>query len=101
MRRFRAPSKNRVEGIAFTIPELLLVTAWAEFHNLRLSIELDWHVDQTEYEEVITLALPGRTSAHCLLWRATDGIVVQPMVGRAMRYGTISNALDAICPEQV
>lgn len=101
MHMFRASSKNRVEGIAFTIPELLLVTAWAEFHNLRLSIELDWHVDQTEYEEVITLGLPGRIGSHCLLWRSADSIVLQPMVGRARRFTNISDALDAICPEQV
>lgn len=101
MHTFRAPSKSRIEGIAFAIPELLLVQAWAEFHKFRFSIELDWHVDLTEYEEVITLGLPDRTGSHCLLWRAPDGIVVQPMVGRARRYATISDALDAICPEQV
>lgn len=101
MHTFRAPQKHRVEGLAFTIPELMLATAWAEYQNMRLSIELDWHVDQVEYEEVIMLGLPGRVGSHCLLWRAADSIVLQPMVGRAQRFPTISLALDAICPEQV
>ena len=101
MHTFREPSKTRIEGIAFTVSELLLVTAWAQFHNLRLTIELDWHVDQAEYEEVITLGFTNRIGAHCLLWRAPDRIVLQPMIGRARRFTTISDALEAICPEQV
>lgn len=101
MHTFRAPSKTRLEGISFSIPELMLVTAWAQFHNLGMHVELDWHVGQAEYEEVITLRLPDRPGTHCLLWRAPESIVLQPMMGRARRFAAISDALDAICPEQV
>ncbi len=101
MHTSRASSKNRIEGISFSIPELMLMTAWAQFHEFRLNIELDWHVDQTEYEEVITLRLPDRAGPLWLLWRTEQSIVLQPMVGRARRFDDVSDALEAICPEQV
>ena len=66
-----------------------------------MCIELDWHVDQVEYEEVVTLRLPDRPIPHWLLWRTLDGIVLQPMVGRARRFACITDVLGAICPEQV
>lgn len=97
----RAPFKTRTEGFSFSIPELMLVAAWAQFHDLSLRIELDWYVDRVEYEEVITLREPGRASPQWLMWRAADRIVLQPVVGRARRFETISEALGAICPEQV
>lgn len=95
------PPKNRIEGVAFDIPELILLSAWSDFHAFRMSVELDWHVDHVEYEEVVTLRHPDRPGLYCLLWRTTEDIVLQPMVGRARRFGTISDALAAICPEQV
>ena len=101
MHTFRESSKSRVEGISFSIPELMLITGWAQYHEFQMSIELDWHVDQTEYEEVITLRLPDHPGPNWLLWRTEQYIVLQPMVGRARRFDDISAVLEAICPEQV
>jgi len=101
MNTFHAPPKHRIEGIAFDVPELILLSAWAAFHGFGMSIDLDWHVDQVEYEEVVTLRQPGCSGPHWLLWRTAASIVLQPMIGRARRFDCITDALGAICPEQV
>jgi hypothetical protein len=96
-----APSKAALQAICFEVPELLLVTAWAEFHNLRMTIELDWSAEGIAYEEVITLQVPERRGPPWVLWRTCESVVLQPMAGRPRRFETISDALQAICPEQV
>jgi hypothetical protein len=96
-----AASNVRIQAISFEVPELLLVTAWAEFHSLRMTIELDWCADGIAYEEVITLQPAERNGPPWLLWRTCESVVLQPMAGKPRRFETISDALEAVCPEQV
>jgi hypothetical protein len=100
MSLFRTPSRNRIEGISFEVPELMLLAAWSDFHGFAMRIELDWHVDEAEYEEVVTLHRPDRASPHWLLWRTSDTVVLQPVIGRARRFEAITEALAAIRPDQ-
>ncbi len=99
MNSFHAPTRSRVEGIAFTIPELLILAAWADFHGLRMHIELDWHADAVEYEEVVSLKEPEQRSPSWFLWRTCKHVVLQPVLGGPRRFDTICAALTAICPE--
>jgi len=85
-------------GIAFTLPELLMLTAWAEFHSIRLVIELDNRIDDAEYEEVAALYPPGSPLRHWTLWRAPDAIVVEPMFGPEFREECISDVLQRVMP---
>lgn len=101
MHTHHASAKSRVQGLSFEIPELMVLSAWAEFHGMRMTIELDWHVDGMEFEEVITLNAPNRRGPPWLLWRTCESVVLQPMAGKPRRYETLTDALTAICPEEV
>lgn len=85
-------------GIAFEVPELLMLAAWAEFHDLRLVIELDYDIDGDEYEEVAVLYLPGRQLRRWMLWRARDAVVVEPADGATFRVGCIADLLQRLVP---
>lgn len=83
-------------GFAFDIPDLLMLQAWAEFHELRMTIELDVCDDDGEYEE--KLGLYQQSSAFCrwMLWRSCEGIKVQPAMGRALLFDTTADALEML-----
>ncbi|MEO9189403.1 MAG: hypothetical protein ABI224_05265 [Acetobacteraceae bacterium] len=85
-------------GIAFTVPELLMLTAWAEFHALRLVIELDHCIDGAEYEEVAALYPADSPLRQWTLWRAADGVVAEPMAGACFREACISDVLQRVIP---
>ena len=40
-------------GLAFEIADLILLQGWAEFHNVRVVVELDNCVQDDVYEEVV------------------------------------------------
>jgi hypothetical protein len=93
------PAQRRVPtGIAFELPDLFLAQAWAEYHTLRMVIELDGCTDGEEYEEVLAFYPPNSAFRRWMMWRSSAGIVVQPMMGRAQRFGTVADALEQIIP---
>jgi hypothetical protein len=87
-------------GLSFEIPDLLMVQAWADFHNLRMEIELDAATESEEYEELIGLYYGASAYRRWMVWRSCDGIVVQPMMGRPMLFDTMAVALEALIPAQ-
>ena len=89
---------NRPTGLAFEIPDLMLLKGWADFHNVQMVVELDHCVEGDEYEEVV--ALYGRDSKlrRWILWRSAQAIVVQPLIGRSCRFATVPEALESIIP---
>jgi hypothetical protein len=89
---------ERLYGVSFEIAELLLIQAWAEFHGLHLTVELDHSFDDQEYEEVISLFRKGSVFRRCIIWRAPTAIVVQPIIGRSSRFASMADALDSFRP---
>ncbi len=89
---------HRRAGLSFEVPEWLMLLAWAEFHGLRVVVELDHCVDGEEYEEVVALYPPGSPLRQWTMWRASDAIVVEPMNARAFRLATISEVLQTLVP---
>ncbi len=85
-------------GIAFTVPELLILTAWAEFHEIRVVIELDYCISGAEYEEVVALYPRGSLLRQWTLWRARDAVMVVPMNGATFRADCISELLPQLSP---
>jgi hypothetical protein len=75
-----------------------MLRAWAEWHDLRLVMELDYCVDGDEYEEVVALYRYGSMLREWTVWRSARAVVVVPMHGRSNRYETISDALQALVP---
>jgi hypothetical protein len=88
--------RNLPTGLAFEVPDLLLAQAWADFHNLRMVIELDGCIEGDEYEEVLALYPPRGAFRRWMIWRSVSGIVVQPMMGRTQHYNTVVDALEQL-----
>ncbi len=89
----RAPT-----GFAFEIADLLMVQAWADYHDLRLRIELDAAEGDEEYEEIVSLSQRESAFRRWMMWRSCDGIVVQPMMGRPMLFDAMADALELLIP---
>ena len=87
-------------GLSFDIADLLLVRAWADFHELRMEVELDFTAEGDEFEEIIGLFSPATGFRRWMIWRSADGIVAQPMVGRPRAFQAVADALETLIPAQ-
>jgi hypothetical protein len=87
-------------GLSFDVPDLLMLRAWADFHDLRMTIELDLCVDADEYEELLGLYDADRAFRRWMIWRSCDGIVVQPAMKRTMLFDTMADVLESLIPVQ-
>ncbi len=85
-------------GFSFDVPDLLMLHAWAEYHHLRMRIDLDIFTDGEEYEEVVTLSESHDQYQRWIIWRSTEGIVVQPSIGRRVLFEAMADALDLLIP---
>jgi hypothetical protein len=85
-------------GLSFDIPDLVMLRGWAEFHDLRMAIELDVCADGDEYEELLGLYDKDRAFRRWMIWRSRDGIVVQPAMGRRMLFDFMGDALEVLMP---
>jgi hypothetical protein len=85
-------------GLSFELADLLLAQAWSEFHELRMTIELDYYAEGDEFEEVLEFYAPNSAFRRWMLWRAADGIVVQPIMGRPIHFITLADALEHLIP---
>lgn len=85
---------------AFSIPDLMLLEAWSEFHGMRMEVDLGHCMDGAECDEIIVLS-ESYSPLHWMLWRSADQIVVQSMLGAERRSDTISEALDSIGSTEV
>lgn len=93
----RTPAKIPT-GFSFDIPDLLMLRGWADFHDLRMAIDLDVCADGDEYEELLGLYDKGRTLRRWMIWRSCEGIVVQPAMGRPMLFDFMGDALEMLIP---
>ena len=85
-------------GLSFEIPDLLMVQAWSDYHNLRLGIELDTASESHEFEEMLSLSYGASKRPRWTIWRSVDGIIVQPTMGRPMMFDRMSVALEELIP---
>lgn len=87
-------------GLSFDVPDLLMLQGWADFHDLRMAIELDVCADGDEYEEVLGLYDHSCAFRRWMVWRSCDGIVVQPTMGRMMLFDFMADALELLIPAE-
>jgi hypothetical protein len=83
-------------GLSFDISDLILLQGWAEFHDVRMAVELDHWVEGEEYEEVVALYTRDRLLRRWILWRSASEVVVQPLLGRACRFISVAEALESL-----
>jgi hypothetical protein len=96
--QLRRASVRMSTGLSFEVCDLLLAKAWADFHDLRMEVELDCAADGEEYEEMVGLFARQTGFRRWMVWRSCDGIVVQPMVGRPMLFDSLAEALEGLIP---
>jgi len=87
-------------GLAFEIADLMLLQGWADYHDIQMTVELDHWVEGEEYEEVVAFYARESQLRRWILWRAADGIVVQPLIGRGRRFCSVADALETLVPER-
>jgi hypothetical protein len=85
-------------GLSFDVPDLMMVQAWADYHNLRMGIDLGATSDSDEFEEMLRLSYGTSEHPRWTMWRSADGIVVQPTMGRPMMFDRMSVALEVLIP---
>jgi hypothetical protein len=83
-------------GLSFDISDLIILQGWAEFHEVRMVVELDHCVEGEEYEEVVGFYTKESPLRRWILWRSASEIVVQPLIGRGARFGSVSDALESL-----
>ena len=62
-------------------------------------VELDHCVEGDEYEEVIAFYTPDNQLRRWILWRSATDIVVQPLIGRSIHFGTVADAIETLVPD--
>ncbi len=84
------------KGLSFDISDLILLQGWAEFHDVRMVVELDHWVEGEEYEEVVGFYTKDSPIRRWILWRSDSEIVVQPLIGRSSRFNSVAEALESL-----
>ena len=92
------PPPTPPTGLSFDVSDLTLIQGWADFHDIRMVVELDHAVEDEEYEEVVALYTKDRMLRHWILWRSPNAIVVQPLLGRGRRFTSVADALEDLIP---
>jgi hypothetical protein len=87
-------------GFSFDVPDLVMLRGWSEFHELRMTVEIDVCADGDEYEELLGLYDRTRAFRRWMIWRSSDGIVVQPAMGHKMLFDRMADALETLIPSR-
>ena len=83
-------------GLSFDISDLILLQGWAEFHDVRMVVELDHWVEGDEYEEVVGFYTKDSPLRRWILWRSSSEVIVQPLIGRGRHFGSVADALESM-----
>jgi hypothetical protein len=88
------------KGLAFAIHDLHRLRDWADRQGVRMVIRLDHGADGEDYEEVIAFHADQQPACFLLVWRSTDAIIAQPLVGRPLAYRSVSHVLESLVEGQ-
>ena len=83
-------------GDAFSIPDLMIARAWAEYHDLDLRVELDRAIDGVEPEEALAFYRPGCSFPRWTMWHSDRCVVVMPDFGPARSFPSLPDALEGV-----
>jgi hypothetical protein len=92
-------SESSHSGRCFAVPDLLIAQAWAEYHGLTLTIELDRVIDGVLCEEVLCFAIPRFRS--WTMWRRAADVVAFPDSGLPIRFASLPDALEGLGLEEM
>ncbi len=86
-------------GLSFELPHLIIARAWADYHGLSFTIELDRLICGTMCDEVLCFSLPR--FRYWTLWRSGDRVVAQPDSGPALSFPSLPEALEGLGLEEM
>jgi hypothetical protein len=89
-----------LRGLSFSTADLVLIRSWAEARDLDMTVRLDQGADAEEHEEILTLCTASGRACRFILWRDSEGVFVQPLIGRIKRYASVPEAIAAMTPHQ-
>lgn len=88
------------EGLSFTIAELILIKGWSEARSIRMVVRLDHGSDLEDYEEVLAFHLGSSPLCQWIMWRDSNVVLVQPLIGRTKRYFSVAEAVETLRPKR-
>jgi hypothetical protein len=91
-------SSRSPKGLSFEIADLALSKGWADHNDFIMVVRLD-HAAAVgdEYEEVIAFQTKMSPLYRLIMWRSATAVFVQPLVGVAKQYDSVSEALRDRC----
>jgi len=95
MHAAQSPAKA-LKGLSFEIDDLTLIRDRSEANGLRMVVRLDYGSDVDEYEEVLAFHAGTSPKYRWLMWRNTNTVFVRSIEGRAQRYDSAIQAIDAL-----
>jgi hypothetical protein len=93
-------TSKALRGLSFSVPELTLIRSWSEANGLRMAVRLDHGSDTEDFEEVLAFHCGDSNLCRWMMWRDARTVFVQPLIGRARRYGTVAEAFEASAAKQ-
>jgi hypothetical protein len=97
--QMRDQSESTRTGRSFELPHLLIAQAWAEYHGLSLTIELDRVIDGVACEEVLCFAIPRFRS--WTMWHSGADVIALPDSGLPVRFASLPDALEGLGLEEI
>jgi hypothetical protein len=89
----QSPLKT-LQGLSFSLPELTLAKCWSHAGSLTMVIRLDHGSDVDEFEEVLAFHIKGSALCGWIMWRNTNAVYVQPLIGRIRQYSSVAEAFE-------
>jgi hypothetical protein len=93
-------TSTTLKGLSFSIADLVLVMAWAEARSLNMVVQLDFGTEVEVYEEVLEFHTERNASCHWIMWRDTETVWVQPLIGRPQPYDSVADAIESVGARQ-
>jgi hypothetical protein len=89
-----------LKGLAFEIPDLILLKGWADSRGAHLTIHLDHGSDLEDYEEVLAVGSAPGVPGKWMMWRGASAVVVRAESGRERRFRSVATAISALAREK-
>jgi len=94
----RKSSLRTLKGLSFDLPDLIMLRAWADYHDVNMVIELDHCIETEEYEEVLAFYARCGSMRRWIMWRGRRDVIVQPLIGKPRRFASVSEAMEELIP---
>ena len=86
-------------GRSFAVPDLIIAKAWADYHSLIFTVELDRTIGNATCEEVLSVTLPR--FRRWTIWRKENEVVVATAGAPPRRFPSLPEALEGLGLDEI